>query len=206
MTRRERLRVQSQRFPSRLALMLLPLHTLKELSFEARLAWLRLSRRGIDPRYASARDLLVNVGCGSRGLDGWVNIDSVPGRGETCVRDCRKALPLASASARGIFTEHFLEHLDYYEEAPIFLRECRRVLAAGGILRVIVPDGAKYLEAYCAGDLSAMGNFSPLVSLDPDSDAAPFSIERQVLPFQTKMEVVNYHFRQNGQKDRKSVV
>jgi predicted SAM-dependent methyltransferase len=100
---------------------------------------------------------------------------------------------------RGIFTEHFLEHLDYYEEAPRFLKECRRVLAPGGTIRIIVPDGAKYLEAYCAGDLGAMGSFSPLVTLDPESDAAPFSIEKQVLPFRTKMEVVNFHFRQSGQ-------
>jgi hypothetical protein len=30
------------------------------------------------------------------------------------------------------------------------------------------------------------------------SDAAPFSIEKKVLPFQTKMEVVNFHFCQGG--------
>jgi SAM-dependent methyltransferase len=199
MTRRDRLRLQSQRFPARLALGLLPLHTLRELYFETRLTWLRLSRRGIDARYADASDLLVNVGCGSHGLEGWVNIDSSAAPGVTCVRDCRTELPLASGSASGIFTEHFLEHLDYYEEAPQFLRECRRVLAPGGTLRVIVPDGGKYLEAYCTGDLETMGRFSPLVTLDPQSDIAPFSIAKQVLPFQTKMEVVNFHFRQSGQ-------
>ncbi len=117
----------------------------------------------------------------------------------TCVRDCRTELPLTSGSACGIFTEHFLEHLDYYEEAPGFLRECRRVLAPGGVLRIIVPDGGKYLEAYSTGSLADMSRFSPLPTLDPKSDAAPFSIEKQVLPFQTKMEIVNFHFRQNGQ-------
>jgi SAM-dependent methyltransferase len=199
MTRREQLDRQSKRLPTRIALRLVPLHTLKELSFESRLAWLRFTRRGIDSRFASAKDLLVNVGCGSAGLEGWVNIDCAPAAGVTCVRDCRTALPLASASARGIFTEHFLEHLDYYEEAPRFLRECRRVLAPEGTLRVIVPDGGKYLEAYGAGDLAAMQQFSPLVTLDPASDAAPFSIEKEVLPFRTKMEVINFHFRQSGQ-------
>jgi len=180
-------------------LRLLPLHTLIELKMESRLAWLRWSRRRIDPRYVSAKNLMVNVGSGSHGLEGWVNIDCYPEPGVTCVRDCRTALPLPSTSARGIFTEHFLEHLDYYEEAPRFLTECRRVLAPGGVLRVIVPDGSKYLEAYCADGLADLERFSPLVTLDPDSDAAPFSIRRTYLPFRTKMEVVNFHFRQNGQ-------
>ena len=131
MTRNERLRRRSQRLPYRWALGLLPLHTLVELKFEIRLAWLRLFRRGIDGRYRSAKDLLVNIGCGSEGLDGWVNIDCYPAQGVSLVRDCRTAIPLSSGSARGIFTEHFLEHLDYYEEAPRFLRECRRVLRTG---------------------------------------------------------------------------
>jgi SAM-dependent methyltransferase len=199
MTRNEQLRRRSQRLPYRLALDLLPLHTLVELKSEARLAWLRLIRRGIDSRYRSVKDLLVNIGCGSEGLDGWVNIDCLPERGVTLVRDCRVTLPLPSASARAVFTEHFLEHLDYYEEAPRFLAECRRVLSPGGILRVIVPDGSKYLKAYCVGDLGELSKFSPLVTIDPTSDVAPFSMERDVLPFRTKMEVVNFHFRQSGQ-------
>jgi SAM-dependent methyltransferase len=117
----------------------------------------------------------------------------------TCVRDCRTALPLASESARGIFTEHFLEHLDYYEEAPKFLKECRRILRPGGTLRVIVPDGAKYLEAYCSGDLAAMQSISPFMKWDRTCKAVPLSIVRDVVPFRTKMEVVNFHFRQAGE-------
>ncbi len=197
--RNERLRARSNRFPYRTALKMLPLHALRELDAETRLAWLRLTRRGIDRRYASATDLLVNVGCGSQGRQGWINVDSVAARGVTCVRDCRTALPLASGSARAIFTEHFLEHLDYYEEAPKFLDDCRRVLSPGGVLRIIVPDGGKYLSAYCGGGLEDMSTFSPLLTLEPESDAAPFSLRRDVLPFRTKMEVVNFHFRQSGQ-------
>jgi ubiquinone/menaquinone biosynthesis C-methylase UbiE len=142
---------------------------------------------------------LVNVGCGSSGLEGWVNIDCFPNEGVTCVRDCRTYLPLAPGSARGIFTEHFLEHLDYYEEAPRFLTDCRRVLQPGGVLRVIVPDGAKYLRAYTDGDLPSMRAFSPLASMDASSDDRPFSTLKEVVPFRTKMEVVNFHFRQSGQ-------
>jgi SAM-dependent methyltransferase len=198
-TANERWRRKRQRFPYRSIFGLLPLHALVELRFEARLAWLRLTQRGIDPRFKSASDLLVNVGCGPRGLDGWVNIDCARAPGVTCVRDCRTALPLAAESARGIFTEHFLEHLDYYEEAPKFLEECRRVLRPGGTLRVIVPDGAKYLEAYCSGDLAGMESISPFMKWDRTCNAVPLSFVRDVVPFRTKMEVVNFHFRQAGE-------
>jgi SAM-dependent methyltransferase len=199
MTKNERLLRRSRQLPSRVALRMLPLHALGELQSELRLTWLRLSRPRMDPRFKSSRNLLVNIGCGSGGMDGWVNIDCFPAPCVTCVRDCRTTLPLSDGSASGIFTEHFLEHLDYYEEAPRFLTECRRVLQPGGTLRVLVPDGEKYLLAYGAGDLGAMERFSPLVGLDPESDIAPFSLERSVLPFRTKMEVINFHFRQSGQ-------
>jgi hypothetical protein len=64
---------------------------------------------------------------------------------------------------------------------------------------VIVPDGGKYLNAYTNGDLSSMGTFSPLVSMDTSSDDRPFSSLKEIVPFRTKMEVVNFHFRQSGQ-------
>ena len=192
-------RDRSERLPVRVLLKMLPLHTLIELDSEARLGWLRLTRRGVDRRYSSANDLLVNVGCGAEGRVGWVNIDSAGAPGVDLVRDCRTAIPLPPASARGIFTEHFLEHLDYYEEAPRFLGECRRVLQPGGILRIIVPDGSKYLKSYCSGDLEEFAGFSPLMDMTPESDVAPFSVNRDIVPFRTKMEVVNFHFRQNGQ-------
>jgi predicted SAM-dependent methyltransferase len=175
---------RSQRFPYRLVSGVLPLHTIREVRPEIHLAWLRLTRRGIDARFEDGHNLLVNVGCGSLGLDDWVNIDCYPAKGVTCVRDCRTSLPLSDGSARGIFTEHFFEHLDYYDEAPRFLAECRRVLQPGGVLRIIVPDGAKYMRAYFDSGWTAMRTFSPIMSA---SD------------FRTKMEVVNAHFRQGGQ-------
>jgi predicted SAM-dependent methyltransferase len=199
LTNNDKLRLRSGRFPNRMILSMLPLHTIQELRFESHLAWLRITRRGVDPQFKGARDLLVNVGCGSLGLEGWANIDCFPAEGVTCVHDCRTKLPLPSGSVRGIFTEHFLEHLDYYEEAPRFLSECRRVLQPGGVLRIIVPDGAKYLRAYCDADWSSMRSFSPLASLDTSSDDRPFSTLREVVPFRTLMEVVNFHFRQSGQ-------
>jgi predicted SAM-dependent methyltransferase len=184
------------RLSRRFATKILPLHAWRVLRSEPWFAWLRLTRRKIDPRFADARHLLVNIGCGPFGQDGWVNIDCSPAPGVTCVRDCRTSLPLPAGSAKGIFTEHFLEHLDYYEQVPLFLEECWRVLEPGGTIRVIVPDGGKYLDAYEQPGWDALRSFSPLVGWDPGSnDPPPFSQLREVLPFRTKMEVVNFQFR-----------
>lgn len=65
--------------------------------------------------------------------------------------DLRNHLELKSGSVRHIHCEHVLEHLER-DEAARFLRECRRVLVAEGTLRLILPDGEKYLRAYAVED------------------------------------------------------
>ena len=190
---------RSKRRVSRLLVKILPLHTLRELKFEIQMSRLRLTHRRIDASLANERELLVNVGCGPNGLPGWVNIDCYSGEGVTCVRDCRVALPLTTGSARGIFTEHFLEHLDYYEEAPRFLQECRRVLAPGGLIRIIVPDGAKHLQAYLDEGWTSLRTLTPLVSWDPEGEHQRSTSQGPLLPFKTKMEVINFHLTQMGE-------
>lgn len=177
--------LRSERWPFRLLLRLLPLSVWRTLRYELRLTWLRLTRRGLDARFARSKQLFVNVGCGSFGRHGWINIDCFPANGVTIVRDCRTSLPLATGSARGVFAEHFLEHLHYDDQALLFLAECLRVLQPGGILRIIVPDGEKYLRAYASCGWEELRSFSPLVYAE--------------MPYKTKMEVVNAHFRQGGQ-------
>jgi hypothetical protein len=101
-------------------------------------------------------DVLVNLGCGPFGEEGWVNFDLAAGPGVTMRIDCRYALPLADGAARGIHVEHYFEHLEPRVERPRFLAECRRCLAPGGILRIIVPDVRKYVEAYLTEDWTAL--------------------------------------------------
>jgi predicted SAM-dependent methyltransferase len=94
----------------------------------------------------------------------------------------RRALPLGDGAARGIRVEHFVEHLEAREELPAFLRDCHRALAPGGVLRIIVPDAERYLQAYCRGDLSGFHE------LDVPT---PFPSD---LP--TRMDVINHVFHQ----------
>lgn len=178
--------LKRDRFPYRWLTTIAPLHALKVVQYESAMAWVRLRHPRNDHRFVGASDLLVNVGCGRNGMAGWVNVDSSDAPGVTCIYDCRRRIPLPSRSAKAIFTEHLLEHLDYEEEAPVLLAECRRVLRPGGVIRIVVPDGRKYLTTYLNGGWDEMRSFSPLAAnKDPNR--------------QTLMEVVNQHFRQAGQ-------
>lgn len=94
-------------------------------------------------------DMKLHVGAGASRLEGWVNVDVFPAELSLNVN---RPLPFADGSARLIFASHILEHLYYPGEALRFLRECRRLLAAGGRLRLIVPDIEKYIRAYADGD------------------------------------------------------
>src|SRR3569623_2866730 len=111
----------------------------------------------------------LNVGCGATPTPGWLYFDiccSVRGVRNPLLRptfsvagllrdkedyiaaivahdvrwaDAGKHLPVASNSARVVYTSHMLEHMTRDETAG-FYAEALRVLMPGGILRVAVPD------------------------------------------------------------------
>ena len=61
--------------------------------------------------------------------------------------DITRPLPFPSKSVSCITTHHTLEHLPY-DVGLEFLRECRRILVPGGIIRVSVPDARRLCEGY----------------------------------------------------------
>lgn len=167
----------------------LPVHTINPLIFETKLLLTRLRSRGARRSFEGTQGLMVNIGPGPNGLPGWMNFDMFEAPNITCLYDCRKSLPLPDNSARGIFCEHVLEHMDYAEEVPRFLDECRRVLEPGGALRLIVPDAGRYLHAYCEGDWAPL---EQLRSLKEDH-VDPYINTR----YETRMELINMVFRQD---------
>jgi predicted SAM-dependent methyltransferase len=86
----------------------------------------------------------LNIGCGTRFHPAWINIDLVASA--PCVRalDVSRGIPLSDGHCRVVYHSHVLEHLNPLEGLRL-LRECHRVLAPGGVLRVVVPD----LEGAC---------------------------------------------------------
>jgi predicted SAM-dependent methyltransferase len=104
---------------------------------------------------ATARDFKLHIGCGKHPLDGWVNIDVYPA---PLAMNVLWGLPFASGSARYIFVSHLLEHLFFPRDVKPFLAELRRVLAPGGVVRIVVPDIEQCIEAYVNNDRNFFGS------------------------------------------------
>ncbi len=175
----------------RLFYRIIPRHILRSIPFELRLALLRITSRKVKKLFANSKHLLVNLGAGPRGKLGWVNVDAIQADNVNCLFDCRRSLPFPDNSVKGIFVEHFFEHLDYHDEVPDFLRECYRVLEPNGVLRIIVPDGGAYLRAYSLGGWDELKRMR---MLGDDHYESVFHFA-----YSTRMELINFVFRQWGQ-------
>ena len=83
----------------------------------------------------------LNVGCGKRILDGYVNIDAVPREGVDIVAPALK-IPLSGGGAEELMAIHLFEHIEPWD-APKALAEWHRLLAPGGLLVLEMPDIVK---------------------------------------------------------------
>ena len=126
-----------------------------------------------------AKDLRINIGCGSRPLPGWVNLDAARGDKIDVVWDLRRGLPFPAGSCAVVFGEHVIEHISR-PDAERLLRECHRVLQPGGVVRLSTPDAGKFLRAYV-------------------SDKQFLADPRFAEPADTSMDRVNMMMREYGQ-------
>jgi len=89
----------------------------------------------------------LNWGCGPCVVPGWINSDRHTGAGIDLSCDIREGLPLQSHSLDYIVSIHALQDLSYDDLLPA-LRELRRLLKPGGVLRLGLPDLEKAIQAY----------------------------------------------------------
>ena len=95
------------------------------------------------------RDLKIHVGCGEGHLPDWINIDVWPA---PLALNVLWGLPFEDGSVRFAFLSHLLEHLFYPRDVGFVLGDLRRVLAPGGVVRIVVPDIARAIDAYSQDD------------------------------------------------------
>lgn len=98
---------------------------------------------------ANSRELKLHIGCGKGQLAGWINIDVHPA---PLALNVLRGLPFAGGSASYAFVSHLLEHLYFPRDVKPFLAELWRVLSPGGVVRIVVPDIEKCIEAYTQND------------------------------------------------------
>jgi SAM-dependent methyltransferase len=130
----------------------------------------------------------VQIGGGTHSIEGFFNVDAIPPA--DLLWDVREGIPLQDATVQVLFSEHFLEHIDYPRSAKDFTREAHRVLAPGGQVITGVPDAAHVLAPYpappseaaemtarwyanrtCSGDINTYLDLINYVFRDQDDDA-----------------------------------
>jgi len=92
----------------------------------------------------------LNWGCGDHLGAGWINSDAKRAPGIDLVADIRAGLPLDEGSIDYAVSVHALPELSYREQLPA-LRELLRVLRPGGVLRLVLPDLDRAIDAYREG-------------------------------------------------------
>ena len=118
----------------------------------------------------------MNLGCGPRvkrtswdDFDGSWNLlwqKSLPGRflhGALRIRpaeawpshvgylDLTRRLPFDDHSIDAVYASHVLEHL-HHDEAMGLITECKRVLKEGGVVRLVLPDTRRLIDAYLTSE------------------------------------------------------
>lgn len=122
-------------------------------SLKQRLSFLK--RRFVHPSYPvnSGKEVLLHIGCGKINSPDFINIDALPyAHVHIVTDDISRLAGFADETADLVYMCHVLEHIRAAQVEAV-LREMRRVLKVGGVLRLSVPDFDRLLEVYgAAGD------------------------------------------------------
>jgi predicted SAM-dependent methyltransferase len=98
------------------------------------------SRKALVGRYfANNKVRCLHIGAGHDSHKGWLNTDIAPANKNTAFLDMTKPFRFPDNAFDFIYSEHNIEHISYADGLKM-LRECRRVLKRGGILRIATPD------------------------------------------------------------------
>lgn len=81
----------------------------------------------------------INLGCGGRYRPDWTNVDFIARPPHVIGHDLSRPLPFAPNRAEMVYASHVLEHFSRSDGLRL-LKECHRVLAPGGVIRIVVPD------------------------------------------------------------------
>lgn len=141
----------------------------------------------------------LNLGCGNRYHKSWVNIDFRAAGDDVIEHNLLKGIPFPANEFDFVYHSHVLEHFSK-AEAPLFLKECYRVLKPGGFIRVAVPDleqitkhYLKSLEKALAGDSSAAENYEWMM-LELYDQAVRTSSGGEMAAYLSRPEINNEQF------------
>jgi hypothetical protein len=101
---------------------------------------------GTNPAPSAAAPLWLHLGCGANVLDGFVNLDFLPGDERVLGWNLLDLWPEEmNATVEGAFSEDTLEHFFFGEQAYI-LCNLNRALKMGAVARTLMPSLARLVE------------------------------------------------------------
>jgi predicted SAM-dependent methyltransferase len=92
----------------------------------------------------------IQLGCGGNVLPGWLNTDGqMDGwfHPQSVRLDATQPFPIPDSSFDFIYSEHMIEHLDYWSGQRMLL-ECFRIAKPGAYIRISCPDFQFLLDLY----------------------------------------------------------
>jgi predicted SAM-dependent methyltransferase len=109
---------------------------------------LHVNRRSRISSYLVSHDVKkLQIGSGPGPIAGWLSTDINPISKDVIYLNATKRFPFPDGVFDYISCEHMIEHVSW-NEGLFMLRECRRVLRNGGIIRLSTPDLATLLNIY----------------------------------------------------------
>lgn len=109
-------------------------------------------------RHADGEPMRLHVGCGDVNAQGFINVDARPKPHVHIVTTDLFRLDMVPPDTVDlVYMSHVLEHVGH-REVVATLKEMRRILRAGGVLRVSVPDFDRIVDIYraTAGEIAAI--------------------------------------------------
>jgi predicted SAM-dependent methyltransferase len=134
----------------------------------------------------------LNLGCGGRYRDGWVNVNFTSTGPGVISANLEKGIPFPDNSFEVVYHSHVLEHFTKYATVD-FLKECHRVLKHGGVIRAVVPD----LEAIARNYVAALEKArAGIEGWDHNYDWMMLEMYDQVVRNQSGGEMARYLFNE----------
>ncbi len=93
------------------------------------------------------KEIRLHLGCGKRNFPGFINIDKSNYKHIHYRRDVNNLKIFKNNSVHMIYASHVLEYFDQ-NEAKLVLREWKRVLIKGGLLRISIPNFESLIKVY----------------------------------------------------------
>ena len=133
----------------------------------------------------------LHVGSGANHIQGWTNVDLGPPADVIC--DIRAGLPFPEGSCDLVFSEHFLEHVDYDLAARSVVSEMFRVLESRGEVVIGVPDAEAVVRAYAFGSTQVMNELRERWYLSRDASKYSSDFDLVNLVFSDEYSSPKYH-------------